>query len=62
VLQHDLGHVDRTRCGYFKWPFSTTYTTLPSPLTGFNSPAFSNPLELRTQPGRTYRIGATVEF
>jgi hemoglobin/transferrin/lactoferrin receptor protein len=47
---------------YWKWPFPTTYTTAPSPASGTNSPAFSNPLELQTQAGRTYRIGATVTF
>jgi hemoglobin/transferrin/lactoferrin receptor protein len=47
---------------YFKFPFATTYTLVPSPATGTSSPAFSNPLELQTQAGRTYRIGATVEF
>jgi hemoglobin/transferrin/lactoferrin receptor protein len=47
---------------YFKFPFATTYTLVPSPATGTSSPAFSNPLELQTQPGRTFRVGATVEF
>jgi hemoglobin/transferrin/lactoferrin receptor protein len=43
---------------YFKWPFALTYNITPTPA----ATAVSNPLELQTQAGRTYRIGATVEF
>ena len=36
----------------------TTYEKVPSPA----STAASNPLELQTAPGRTFKLAATVEF
>lgn len=43
---------------YFKWPMGLTYAVPPSPA----SVAVSNPLELQTQPGRTFKFGANVVF
>ena len=43
---------------YFKWPMGLTYTVPPS----VASVAISNPLELQTQPGRTFKVGASVVF
>ncbi len=48
---------------YFKFPFATTYNTNPGLTANFvNCACFSNPLELQTQAGRTFRVGATVEW
>jgi hemoglobin/transferrin/lactoferrin receptor protein len=48
---------------YFKFPFGTTYNTNPGLTATFtNCACFSNPLELQTQAGRTFRVGATVEW
>ena len=42
---------------YFKWPMPNSYVIPPT-----TAVAISNPLELQTQPGRTYKVGMSVEF
>ncbi|WP_448954281.1 TonB-dependent hemoglobin/transferrin/lactoferrin family receptor [Labrys neptuniae] len=42
---------------YFRWPMPTTYTSSPSAST-----TFSNPLELQTAAGRTFKLGANITF
>ena len=42
---------------YFKGPLPYSFETDPS-----DSVARSNPLELQTQPGRTFRVGVAAKF
>lgn len=42
---------------YFAWPLGTTYN-----ITTTTATKISNPLELQTQAGRTYRVGLSVTF
>lgn len=42
---------------YFQWPFPNTYNRTAS-----DSVARANPIELQTQPGRTFRVGIDVAF
>jgi len=42
---------------YFAWPMANTYLTTVS-----NAVKISNPLELQTQPGRTFRVGLSATF
>ncbi|PRH86039.1 TonB-dependent hemoglobin/transferrin/lactoferrin family receptor [Labrys okinawensis] len=42
---------------YFRWPMPTTYSRTAS-----SNVAFSNPLELQTAAGRTFKLGANITF
>jgi hemoglobin/transferrin/lactoferrin receptor protein len=42
---------------YFKWPMPNEYLLNPS-----NAVKISNPLELQTQPGRTFKVGLNATF
>lgn len=55
TLRAGIFNIADTR--YFRWPMPTTYSRTAS-----SNVAFSNPLELQTAAGRTFRLGANITF